>query len=164
MATFAASSVVPVPGTPTKPSTSCDCGEHALDDSSKQLSTSPASIHDFVDLPCGKAGPAVPRVQDDLLRDVEARVRAAVDGVTHLDVRDATDAAHVRTGFLDGRALAAHGRQIVVAVHATSFRGLKPLARHRAVMGALRSLVDSGALHSVQLKCKPAPGPAYFVA
>ena len=40
---------------------------------------------------------------------------------------------------------------------ADSFRGAKPLARHRKVMGALKHLIDSGAIHSVQVKAVPTP-------
>ena len=88
---------------------------------------------------------------------VDAAVRGAVPGVVELRLVDTTDEAHVAVGAADGRALAAHGRQLQVYVEATSFRGVRPLQRHRRVMGALAPLIDSGVLHSVQIKCAAAP-------
>ena len=109
---------------------------------------------DFPDLPCGILPPALPLVTNYPL--AASGVRGAVPGV-ELRLVDTTDEQHVAVGAADGRAIAAHGRQLQVYVEATSFRGVKPLQRHRRVMGALAPLIDSGVLHSVQIKCAAAP-------
>ena len=159
----ATSAPAPTPATPLRRQEFvCDCME-------TELSTSPTSVA-FPDLPCGKA-PALPAVtrNDPLVRcvtlptvthdplGVEAAIRNAVAGVVALSTTDTTDEEHVAVGAMDGRALAAHGRQLQIYVAATSFRGLKPLQQHRRVMGALRPMIDSGLLHSVQIKCAAAP-------
>ena len=142
----------PTPATPLRRQQFvCDCME-----AEPELSTSPSSVVDFPDLPCGILPPALPIVTNDPL-GVDAAVRGAVPGVVELRLVDTTDEAHVAVGATDGRALAAHGRQLQVYVEATSFRGVRPLQRHRRVMGALAPLIDSGVLHSVQIKCAAAP-------
>ena len=142
----------PTPATPLRRQQFvCECME-----TEPELSTSPSSVVDFPDLPCGILPPALPLVTNDPL-GVDAAVRGAVPGVVELRLVDTTDEAHVAVGAADGRALAAHGQQLQVYVEATSFRGVKPLQRHRRVMGALAPLIDSGVLHSVQIKCAAAP-------
>mmetsp|Transcript_5124 Transcript_5124/g.16194 ORF Transcript_5124/g.16194 Transcript_5124/m.16194 type:complete len:151 (+) Transcript_5124:178-630(+) len=127
---------------------------------SPPLSSSPDSVSAFADPPCGKA-PALPCVRASgasvAAVDAEAALRKSIDGISELRILDSTDAAHVAQGAKDGRALAAGGRQLQIRVVADSFRGAKPLARHRKVMGALKHLIDSGAIHSVQVKAVPTP-------
>ncbi len=148
----------PTPATPLRRQQFvCDCME-----TEPELSTSPSSVVDFPELPCGILPPALPTVAHGPLvtndpLGVDAAVRGAVPGVVELRLVDTTDEDHVAVGAADGRALAAHGRQLQVYVEATSFRGVKPLQRHRRVMAALRPMIDSGVLHSVQIKCAAAP-------
>ena len=145
----ATSAPAPMPATPLRRQEFvCDCME-------TELSTSRTSVA-FPDLPCGKA-PALPTVAHNDPLGVAAAIRSAVAGVVALSTTDTTDEEHVAVGAADGRALAAHGRQLQIYVAATSFRGLKPLQRHRRVMGALRPMIDSGLLLSVQIKCAAAP-------
>ena len=99
----------------------------------------------------------LPVLQDGIAGKVEERIRASVDGVLSVRIRDTTDVAHVRQGARDGRALSAHGCQLQVAVSATSFLGMKLITRHRAVMTCLRDMLDTGEIHSVQVKCTPPP-------
>ena len=87
----------------------------------------------------------------------ESNIRSRVEGVLSCAILDTTDADHVRQGARDGRALAAHGCQLQVSVVATSFRGQKPIARHRAVMACVKDMIDSGEIHSVQVKAKVPP-------
>ena len=88
---------------------------------------------------------------------VERIIKSRVEGVLSCAIHDTTDKGHVRQGARDGRALAAHGCQLQVSVVATSFRGQKPIARHRAVMACLKDMIDSGEIHSVQVKAKVPP-------
>ena len=79
---------------------------------------------------------------------VDAAVRGAVPGVVELRLVDTTDEDHV-VGAADGR----RSRRTGGSSKSTSNCSLQ---RHRRVMGAL-ALIDSGVLHSVQIKCAAAP-------
>ena len=123
------------------------------------VSSSPSSVAELFPgaPPCG--APAMPMVRDlDAYDDgsiagrAERIIRASVKGVLSVSIRDTTDAEHIRQGARDGRALSADGCQLQVHVSATSFRGAKPIARHRMVMSCLKDMIDSGAIHSVQVK------------
>ena len=132
----------PTPATPLRRQQFvCDCME-----TEPELSTSPSSVVDFPDLPCGILPPALPLDKRPPGRR-DAAVRGAVPGVVELRLVDTTDEQHVAVGAADGRAIAAHGRQLQVYVEATSFRGREATPEGgRRVMAALRPMIDSGVL------------------
>ena len=79
-------------------------------------------------------------------------LRAALAPVHHLAVTDVTD-GHAEEGVLDGRALRADGREILVLVVSAGFDGQTPIDRQRAVNAVLAEDLSTGKLHSVRMKC-----------
>eukprot|EP00928_Gymnodinium_smaydae_P007671 TRINITY_DN12748_c0_g1_i2.p1 TRINITY_DN12748_c0_g1~~TRINITY_DN12748_c0_g1_i2.p1 ORF type:complete len:254 (+),score=70.88 TRINITY_DN12748_c0_g1_i2:55-762(+) len=91
------------------------------------------------------------------------RIRAAVPGVQHLEIKDVTN-GHAIEGFYDGsnRALDPNGLELELLVVSDAFLDLKPLARQRLVQEALGPEVISGKIHALpRMKTKT---PAQWLA
>ncbi|ULQ45913.1 BolA family transcriptional regulator [Flagellatimonas centrodinii] len=79
----------------------------------------------------------------DRIARIEAALRAALTP-THLEIRDDS---HLHAGHAGARSGRGHFH---VTLHSAQFRGMPPLARHRAVYAALGSLMDSD-IHALSL-------------
>ena len=69
-----------------------------------------------------------------------------------LDLADVSD-GHVAAGFADGRATNPNGREYTLLVVANGFDGMAPIERHRAVHHAINAELQTGEVHSMQMRC-----------
>jgi len=80
----------------------------------------------------------------------EAKVRAVVPQVEHLEILDLSD-GHALAGFFDGskRSLDPHGLCLKVTVVSADFEGKRILARQQMVQKALGPEINSGKIHAL---------------
>lgn len=98
--------------------------------------------------PAGAASPgpdptASSSPREALARELEARLRAALDPVTHFSLRD--DSHHHA-----GHAGAREGAHFAVRIVSPRFAGLRLLQRHRLVYDATAPLM-AGRIHALQI-------------
>merc|ERR1711924_117104 len=81
----------------------------------------------------------------------ESSLRLALSP-SFMAITDVTD-GHAVDGVLDGRALRADGKEILLLICAEAFEGMSLLDRQRQVNSILGDDLRSGRLHSVRMKC-----------
>ncbi|MFO7324836.1 MAG: BolA family protein [Pseudomonadota bacterium] len=86
---------------------------------------------------------AAPSSRESLARDLEARLRAALDPVVALALRDDS---HLHAGHAGAR----EGAHFAVRIVSPRFAGLRLLQRHRLVYDAAAPLM-AGRIHALQI-------------
>jgi len=69
----------------------------------------------------------------------------------HVCIEDVTD-GHTKEGFEDGRSLTVDGRELLVMVVSSVFEGKQSIERHQLVHDCFRTELDSGKMHSIQIR------------
>ena len=89
---------------------------------------------------------------NEYVTEIRRTLLAAFTPVTYVGITDVTD-GHTVEGYKDGRALAAHGHELLLLLVTPVFDQVALLQRQRMIHNVLHGDLQTGHLHSIRMKC-----------
>jgi len=90
--------------------------------------------------------------REEYVAEIRRTLLAAFTPVTYVGITDVTD-GHTVEGYKDGRALAAHGHELLLLLVTPVFDQVALLQRQRMIHKVLHGDLQTGHLHSIRMKC-----------